>query len=172
MHDTTSTLPLTREIQLTQGRVAIVDEADYAELSQYKWYTQNSGHTGYAKRMTSKSLGRPHLVRMHRVILDAPHDMQVDHINGDGLDNRRSNLRLCTNAENQHNRRKFKNTASKYKGLAFFSGPKMWGALIKIAGHKQWLGYFATEAEAAQAYDTAAIAQFGEFACLNFPKGE
>ena len=111
-----------KEIQLRSGYVTIVDEADYEYLSLYKWYPQvyicTDGHIyvsvhGYKHTVDVK---RKYL-RMHRVILDAPVGTLVDHIDGNALNNRRTNLRLCTNAQNQQNRRPSKKGSSIYKGV-------------------------------------------------------
>src|SRR5690242_17796567 len=103
---------------------------------------------------------------MHRVIMNASADIHVDRINGDGLDNRRENLRLCTRDENMMNRRKNSNNSSGYKGVDRNKGK--WRAYIQV--DKKWihLGYFSTAEQAAHAYDNAAKKYFGEFANTNF----
>jgi len=105
---------------------------------------------------------------MHRVILDAPMNMLVDHINGNGLDNRRENLRICTNTENLRNRGKDRDNTSGYKGVVIKKGEKKFRAQIRVNQKTIHLGSFSTPEEAARAYDDAAREYFGEFAWTNF----
>lgn len=143
-----------REIPLTQGHVARVDAADCEWLMAYKWcYKQ-----GYA----ATRIGTNANVRMHRLIAQAADGVEVDHRNGDTLDNRRSNLRICTHAENLRNRKHHSNNTSGYKGVYQKRGK--WGAAIGVNYKRIHLGYFATAEEAGQAYDTAAQHYHGQFA--------
>jgi hypothetical protein len=144
-----------KEILLSQGKVALVDDNDFEWLNQWNWCISQ----GYAVRHKNPS-------SMGRLILDAPDGMQVDHKNGDPLDNRRENLRLATQADNQHNRAKFKTNKSGYKGVDFHC--KKWRAQIKVDNVKIYLGTFETAEEAACAYDDAAKSYFGRFANTNF----
>jgi len=154
--------PDTREIPLTRGLVAIVDADDYEWLNQWKWC---DGH-GYAVRTDEN---RKH-VRMHRAILNASEGVQVDHINGNRRDNRRSNLRLCSHAENGRNRRKQRpQSRSIFKGVSFHKATSKWRSYLRVEWHLLHLGLFASEIEAAKAYDVAALAYHGDFAKLNFP---
>lgn len=143
-----------KTIQLTQGYIAIVDDEDYEKLSKKNWCI--SGHSPwlYAYRKGGE--------RMHRSIMNAPKDMQVDHINGNTLDNRKKNLRICSLAENCRNVRTQRNLP---KGV--HKKRNKFRARIKINGTLQSLGYFKTPEEAARAYDEAAFKTWGEFACLN-----
>jgi hypothetical protein len=154
-----------REIQLTQGKVAIVADADFEMLSQWKWFC-NSG--GYAARTLTR---RPHKwqIRMHRVILGITDpSIDCDHRNGDKLDNRRENLRACTRAENMRNKAKMAIAcASPFKGVCWHKATNRWIASIKRNGESFHLGLFRVEEEAARAYDAAAKELFGEFARLN-----
>jgi hypothetical protein len=160
-----------KEIPLTQERVAIVDDADYGELSKFKWYAHHDKRVDiwYAER-TSYKAGAKKVIKMHRQILGSDCEGKiVDHWNHNGLDNRRENLRPCTYSENQQNQ-KTQNRAtkgSKYKGV--FRDHDKWVSLITVNKKKITLGYFTTEAEAANAYDKAAVEYFGNFAHLNFP---
>ena len=153
-----------KEIPLTRGKVAIVDDEDYAELSKRKWCTTpNGGKQLYAART------RPRM-SMHRIILKAQPGQQVDHINGNSLDNRRCNLRFANTSQNAANQQK-RNGSSRFKGVAIerrtYSLKKRWRARIKLRGKRYNLGYFHTEEEAALAYNQAAQKHFGEFARLN-----
>lgn len=160
-----------KTIPLTQGLVAKVDDDDYEELSKYKWYAV--GHKGqeYAARCGKRN--ETHHIRMHRVLLHAPNGLQVDHINGDRLDNRKSNLRLATQAENSRNRCKFPKPAlSRYKGVTYHKRDKVWQASIKVSGKQIYIGSFCTEKEAAAAYNEAALRYHGPYARLNVIKEE
>jgi len=148
-------------IELTQYKFALVDDADYDALAAVKWCANTQPHTTYAVR---GSEGRT--VQMHRLITAAPKGVQVDHINGDGLDNRRDNLRLCTHAENQRNQR-VQAHSSKYKGVSWDTRDGKWRSQITIDGRKKNLGYFTDEIAAGRAYDEAAVKAFGEFAREN-----
>ena len=148
-------------IELTQYKFALVDAADYDALSAVKWRANTQPHTTYAVR---ESEGRT--VQMHRVITAAPQGVEVDHINGDGLDNRRDNLRLCSRKENQRNKRVTPHS-SKYKGVTWNTSHGKWQARIRIDGRQKHLGYFTDEIDAGRAYDEAAVKAFGEFARLN-----
>lgn len=152
-----------KEIPLTRGKVAIVDDDDYAELSNYKWYYDSKG---YAARHKTRDQKRAYQ-SMHRQIVNAPDGMEVDHINGDRLDNRRANLRLCTRSQNQHNKGAQANNTSGFKGVQFYKRTGKWHAKIKLHGKERHLGYFATAAQAAEAYNRAAFEIHGDFAYLN-----
>lgn len=150
-------------IQLTQGKRAIVDEEDFEKLSQYSWVYHSKGYAHTTVRLKS---GRRTTVKMHRMILNAPKGIQVDHENLDGLDNRKSNLRLATQSQNMMNRKVQKNNKSGYKGVNFRGFT--YRARIQVEGKLIRLGNFKTAVEAARAYDTKAKESFGEFANLNF----
>ena len=145
-----------REIPVTQGRVALVDSEDYPLVAGRKW----SCSSGAAMRY---ECGVP--TYMARLIMDAPDGIEIDHINGDRLDNRRCNLRLCTHRQNLRNRKRQDNGSSRYKGVHKSAGK--WRAMIGYDGKLYHLGYFADEEEAARAYNAAATEHFGEFARLN-----
>jgi hypothetical protein len=152
-----------RFIPLTKGKIAIVDLEDYAWLNKYKWYATYSDGRYYAyRRFNKKSMS------MHRYIMNAPKDKVVDHKDGNGLNNRRSNLRICAIRENVLNRRGRYKT-SKYKGVHWNKKVSKWVSSITERGKYKFLGHFDNEVEAAKAYDKQAAKLFGEFAYLNFP---
>ena len=153
-----------RKIPLTQGKFALVDADDYYQLSKFNWITNNCTNTSYAARNQNRST-----VKMHRVIMNAPDHLVVDHIDHNGLNNCKSNLRLCTSAQNAYNAVSSYSSTSKYKGLYWDSGDKRWIAKIQANGKRVHIGYFTDEIEAAKAYDEKASQLHGEFACLNFP---
>ena len=152
---------MTREIELTRGAVALVDDEDYEMLSGWSWCLASSG---YSKRGTRVG-GRQTVVLMHRQILLPGPSEQVDHINHDLLDNRRCNLRLATYAENAYNRRP--HGSSIYLGVCLRGDRRRWVAQINT-GKRRYLGEFADEVDAALAYDLHAIEHHGEFARPNF----
>ena len=154
-----------KEIALTNGGVTIVDDVDYEVLSQSSWYRQKARNTWYACTHATKD-GRPTLVRMHTVIL--PGCVTVDHWDGDGLNNRRSNLRPATLSQNQQNSIKPRSNTSGFKGVNFVKRSGRWQANITVDGKARYLGTFDTKEEAARTYDEAAKEFHGEFARQNF----
>lgn len=160
-----------RRIPLTQGKHAIVDPDDFDWLSTHKWYAVRRSGTFYAARAGPRRKGKAKpVILMHRRILKVGRGMVVDHINHNGLDNRRANLRPATLAKNSRNRRKFKTAGhySKYKGVTWYKSKKKWAALIMANRKSKFLGYFDDEIEAGRAYDAAARERHGKFAALNF----
>lgn len=155
-------------ISLTQGKFAVVDSADFERLNQYKWYAQKHRNTWYAYRNQRKDNGKYTLIAMHREILRPLTGMETDHKDGNGLNNRRVNLRTATISQNQHNQRPQKKGISKYKGVSWYRNSHKWRAKIEINGRTISLGYFFCEIEAAKTYDTVARKYFGEFARTNF----
>lgn len=158
-----------KTIPLTRGYIALVDDCDYDRLRQVKWHASVQRNNVYAYGYTSRKSGERKCLVMHRVIMGANHpSTQVDHVNHDGLDNRRVNLRLCLNCENVKNARTRKDSLSGLRGVKppFKSG---WGwvARIRVNGNRLHLGTFASPAEAARAYDEAARKYHGEFANTN-----
>ena len=157
-----------KKIPLTQGKVALVDDADYERVSKYKWYAWRGGAGPfYARRNVASGRRQQKTVKLHRFILGFP-DSFIDHVNHNGLDNRRSNLRLCTRSQNQQNRLPERGKTSAYKGVNWNKRNRIWYAKIKHNGKGFHLGCFRSEVRAAKAYDDAAKENFGEFAYLNF----
>ena len=153
-----------KKIKLSQqgknkGRFfAIVDEEDFEYLNQWRW---SYNARGYAVR------GKD-LLPLHRFLLQPPDNRMVDHINGNGLDNRKENLRICESKDNQRNQRKQQGTKSKYKGAYWHNQNKCWMAGITFESKFIFLGLFKTEHQAALCYDLWAADLFGKFARLNF----
>lgn len=156
---------MTKEIPLTKGHVALIDDDDYERVSQYKWTFDN----GYAARKAGGQKN-PKKIMLHRFILDAPAGYDVDHINRDVLDNTRANLRICTRSQNNANRISLPGSSSQYKGVSWNRNRQRWQVFQCAYGKRRYLGYFENEAEAAIAYDEAAYESFGDFALLNFPE--
>lgn len=160
---------LSKEIPLTRGQVAIVDDDDYDYLMQWKWYAEyNSTYGHYYATRTRKVSEKPgsKSIRMHRAIVNCPDNLEVDHANHNTLDNRKSNLRVVTKSENLRNRNVQSNNTSGYKGVIFHAG--RYRATIKVNRKNINLGRFDTIEEAAEAYKRAALRYHGEFACLDY----
>lgn len=155
-----------KEIKLTQGQFAIVDDEDYELVSSIKWYAQrvkrNNTFSYYADNRTGKNN-----IRMHRIIMGVTDkNILVDHRDGNGLNNCRSNLRICTQAQNVRNMRNLKRSStSKYKGVRWKSGK--YEASVEMYEKCYYCGRFTNEEEAALAYNKKASELFGEFANLN-----
>ncbi len=152
-----------RYIPLTRGMYAIVDADDYEELSKHKWTLIKRGNNEYAGR---REKGRH--ISMHREIMNTPDDMVVDHINGNGLNNRKGNMRNCTKAQNSYNSRP-RGGRSGYVGVTYHKRSGKFSAAIGYNGEKIHVGEFDDEVEAARARDRKALELQGEFAYLNFP---
>lgn len=153
------------EVPLTQGKVALIDDEDADEVLARKWHAKRSPNTWYAGTNIWNGQ-RYRWVSMHRFILDPPAGLVTDHIDSDGLNNQRANLRICTHSQNLQNRRAF--GRSRFLGVAFddsSTASRPWAATI---GYRR-IGRFRTEEEAAAAYDRAAKELYGEFARLNHP---
>jgi hypothetical protein len=156
-----------KEIPLTQGYVALVDDDDYEWLNQWKWFVLVCKRTSYAVRNSRVTDGLPrHLIYMHRVLMGKLNEAQVDHIHHNGLDCRRLELRACSVAQNAYNRGK-QAGSSRYKGVSWYPQLGKWVAQIHPNGTRKHLGYFDSETAAAAAYNKAAREYWGEFAFVN-----
>jgi hypothetical protein len=153
---------MSKIIELTKGHYAIIDDEDYPLVSQYKWHFS----MGYALSQKDKER-----FRMHRLITNAPDGMEVDHINGNRLDNRKDNLRICTRMENAWNVPK-QHPTNTYKGVTISRKSGRWRAQINYNNGNIALGTYDTDLIAAVAYDHACREYFGEYAKPNFPEDE
>lgn len=144
-----------KEILVSKKFIAFIDDEDFDKISKIKWSKHNLGYA-----LSSKGY-------MHRIILNAPKDKKVDHIDGNPLNNQKLNLRFCEQFENTRNRLKSKNTSSQYKGVSFNKKRKKWHAYIMTDYKRTHLGFFDSEINAAREYNRAAIIHHGQFAKLN-----
>ena len=152
---------MTKAIPISRGMTALIDDEDYEAVSKHKWNAVKFRNVFYA--ITSAE-GKPLL--LHRLITQAPKGAQVDHANGDGLDNRRENLRICTHADNMRNRRMQKNNKTGYRGVTVKG--KKYRACLSLNNKTIHIGVFADPKDAAKAYDEKAQELYGEFARTNF----
>jgi len=156
-----------KHIPLTRGMFAIVDAEDFDRLNEYKWFANEGDGRWRATRSGSVKNGEKITVHMHREILSTPAGCEIDHINGNDLDNRKCNLRVSTHIENMRNMKMHKDNKSGYKGVSRHQG--RWQVYIRVNNKNTRIGMFSDKLEAARAYDKAAIEAFGEFAKVNFP---
>lgn len=157
------------QIPLTQGKVAIIDEADYPYVSRFKWYAHKSRSKWYAARQIRIGLNKQRRVFLHIELMQPPEGLQVDHVDGDGLNCTRENMRHSTQAENTKNAARRHDNTSGYKGVAQTRTGR-WMAYINHDGERFALGNYGTPEEAARAYDSRAHELHGAFANLNFPE--
>lgn len=160
-----------KEIKLTQGKVALIDDEDFELLSKHRWHVKISGTNLYV----ATNLYKPRHVtlRMHILIMGKKTGLEIDHVNHNGLDNRRCNLRHVTRRQNVYNKRPHTGSISSYKGVAWCKSKVKWRAKISKDGVIFHLGFFDIKHEAAAEYNKAAAKLYGEFAFLNkIRKGE
>lgn len=164
---------MTQTIELTLGYCAIIDDADFELVSKFKWHVVCVRHHRYAHTNVRTDERRPNgkykykMMKLHRLIMNAKDGQLVDHKNSDGLDCRRSNMRLCTSRLNNFNKSAECNSSSEYKGVSWQESRCKWIAAIRVDGKSITIGRFIKEIDAAQAYNSAAKTFFGEFAWLN-----
>ena len=161
-----------REVEVGKY-VALVDNEDFTKVSAYKWRPykggdQSSYETVYAIAHSPMVKGKRHSVIMHRLIMDAPKGVKVDHRDFDGLNNQKYNLRLPTNTQSSAYRRSCAGSSSKFKGVSLDKRHGTWKSQITFEGKARWMGQYASEILAAKAYDKAALELYGEYAVLNF----
>jgi hypothetical protein len=173
-----------KEIPLTKGQVALVDDNAYEYLIQWKWWAMKHGRTYYACRKTSIRNGKRRQVSMHHEVFKLNFGLdigQLDHVDSNGCNNQLENLREANAVENNRNRTKKDNYSSKYKGVSWDKDNRKWRVSIasgeslicgKIKHRQMYVGLFSDEVEAAMAYDREAIKCFHEFAKTNFPLSE
>lgn len=161
---------VSKEIPLSQGKVALVDDEDFERINRHKWFAHKKT-TG--KFYAVRNIGQiPHrrLTSMHREVMNAPQGLEVDHVHSDDtLDNRKANLRLATHSQNKCNVKRRADNKSGYKGVSWSKQKNKWQAHIESKGKQINLGLFTNLVDAAIAYDKAAKELHGEFASLNFP---
>mgnify|MGYP001571278685 CR=1 FL=1 len=158
---------MAKKIKLTRGYSAVVDDEDYDNFNRFHWHAVGYGKCVYAARNGPKTQGKRKYIYLHREILSDGGSLEIDHINGDGLDNRKLNLRKCTHQQNMFNAKK-KHGSSKYKGVYFNKKIKKWCAQIHPNGKRVHIGYFQSEIDAARSYNQTASKLCGEYARLNF----
>ena len=161
-------IPLSQFGKKHKGKYfAKVDDEDYDFLMQWRWMINFSIRTKYAKRNTINNEGNKTLIAMQRIIMNCPDNFMVDHIDRDGLNNQKSNLRLVTRIENGYNRTKNVDCVSKFKGVTFNKSANRWQVQIVANGKRYYCGVFKKELDAAKAYNEVALKYHGEFAVLN-----
>lgn len=161
-----------KEIALTRGKVALVDDEEYEFLNQWKWFAREDKNNFYAIRnehtTLQKSVYQTKTIYMHRLILGIENPkILVDHKDHNGLNNQKSNIRTSTNQQNSCNKKKHAKASSKYKGVSWHKGICKWHSQIYADGKKKSLGYYPDEKKAADSYNIAARYYHKEFASLN-----
>jgi hypothetical protein len=157
-----------KEIELTKGYKALVDDEDFEIVSAYGWYAMVETRNVYAARKARREDGKRYNLYLHRFLMKVTdRKIEVDHSNHNGLDCQKHNLRVVTHLQNGRNRRKLKGF-SQHKGVVWNKEHEKWTAGIMVNGEAKFLGGFAFETDAALAYDAAAREHFGEFAHTNF----
>lgn len=155
-----------KKIPLTQGQFALIDDADFKAVNQFKWCAANTRGKFYAVR--TEFTPKRKTLYLHQFLTSRK--FRIDHRDGNGLNNQRHNLRPATIKQNGRGfRRKNSGASSKFRGVSWFEAKQKWEAAIRVSGRKIYLGRFKVEEDAARAYDAAARRYFGDFASPNFP---
>lgn len=157
-------------INLSKGYSTQVDDEDFDLLNRYSWWICEVKSKRAVKiQLSAQTEIDGKTVKIHRMIMSPPDGMDIDHIDGNPLNNQKYNLRICTRQENLRNTGKYKrkNSSSKYKGVSFHKKANKWEAGLKVDGKRKWLGLFDLEIDAAKAYNEAVLTYFGNFAKIN-----
>lgn len=152
-----------RTLSLTKGEVSILDDVDFERVSEFKWCYLKGGYAVRGQREGAKT----RMIFLHRFLTNASKGQEVDHINGDKLDNRRSNLRICTSSQNKFNKSLQSNNTSGYKGVSWNKDINKWVAQIWVNNKKFYIGVFTNKLDAALGYNEVALRLHGEFALTN-----
>lgn len=147
-----------KKIALTRQNFVLVDDSDYDFLNKWRWFAHKAGNKYYASRTVKGKT-----IKMHRILTGALKSEEVDHIDGNSLNNQRKNLRICTRSQNLFNKTKQKNNTSGFKGVSWCERDKVWRAQIDANKIVHRLGDFLTKEEAYEAYCKACIKYHGEF---------
>jgi hypothetical protein len=156
-----------KEIQLTQGKVALVDDEDFEYLNQFRWFSNNMNGKFYVGRYITVSKYKQIRISMHRFIMKPEKGMVIDHLDRNPLNNQKNNLRICTQGENLRNKKIYANNKCGFKGVIWWERNSKWKAEIRHNKKKIYLGYYKNINDAARAYNAAALKYHGEFANLN-----
>ena len=156
-----------KQITLTQGKIALVDDSGFDMLSKFKWFANKFNGKWYAVRSFGTRKTKKGSIMMHREIMKTVKGMDTDHIDGDGLNNQRKNLRACTHSENSCNRGKQKNNTSGFKGVTWNKTGKTWQAQIKVKNKYIYLGCSPSESFAYKMYVEGCEKYHGKFSNSN-----
>jgi hypothetical protein len=152
-----------KKIKLTKSKFALVDNSDFEELNKYKWYCFKYGNTYYAMRSSNRIKGKQTVIKMHRFLMNPLKGQQIDHVDGNGLNNQRKNLRICNHSENQRNKKIYKSNISGFKGVSWNKNANKWQSFIRVDSKRIHLGYFKSKLSAFETYCKASVEFHGKF---------